>query len=272
MKFISTLLILSLIHVSSPFSFAEPRRPEERRREGVERREEQKRTEERKKGSESDGHCVGICEGISSGEGAPGTRKRPTEDKSSLEKVVEASKKATIGAKEKDEVQKALEAQFKNLESSPEAKEGLTIREEEFVKSRERNSENEEEWNKLGGSEGVFLSRLLKRIKEGWKDQIESLKKLVCPQDCGHKGMKKSCRIMDQLLNKIPTIAGVAATATLASISVQQAQASLSNPGKESKLNVTLTFNEGGKEKPVKLELEDKPVAAEEVSAARVSK
>ncbi|NBV51610.1 hypothetical protein EBR78_10400 [bacterium] len=225
-------------------------------------RERLERERGARQGEHKDG-CNGACGSISEGRGpAPeGSKKRPVEA-SETEKarrdVVDASVKASR-AEVREEVRKSLEGQFQGLDNA--ARDGLRVREEAFVKSREKTPENEAEYKKLG-REGLFLTDLVKRIKGSVKEQLETLKKLVCPSDCGHKGMARSCRVMAQLMKKLAVPATAAAITSLAITTTE-------SRGGESKIAVNVEF-EGAK--AVSLSLDDKEQPEEIVSPSQSSR
>lgn len=263
MKSLSLFLIFSLIYGSGPFSWAE-RRPREEPKPTEERRkqeEERKKAEEARKKAQEEGHCQGACESIRTGEELPeqGRRRRPVENKTELDELITKAAAKSPGVEA--QVKQTLEQQFNSFKEAPEAKAGLEFLISEFVKSRDKGPSERE---------GSFLTSLIKRMNGNLKDKLEDLKKLVCPQDCGNKGMVKSCRIMAKLLRDISKIV-VPAGATLTAISVNQAVASISNPGSKGPLEVTLSFEkESTKEKSTQtLKFDDTPEAAEEVSVAQ---
>lgn len=224
-------------------------------------RERESEREGAKKLDEHGRPCEGACKAISSGRG---TENRPQEERKADKEasIIEASVKSTE-AKARDSVRKTLEAQVKDLEAN--AKEGLLFREEMYAKSRSSDSaESRKEIDKRG-EEGFFLTSLVGRLKENIKDQLETLKKLVCASECGHRGMGKSCRIVAQLAQKLSGAAIPAGAMAISGFAVHEV---LKDDG-TSKLKVDVSF-QGGEIKS--LELDNKEQPEEKVSANKDSK
>jgi len=149
--------------------------------------------------------CEGACKAISSGRG---TENRPQEERKSDKEaeIIEASVKSNKDAKVQKEVRSTLEGQVKDLDAN--AKEGLLFREEMLAKSRSSDSAQTRKEVEKRGEVGFFLTSLVGRLKDNVKEQLETLKKLVCASECGHRGMGKSCRVVAQLAKKLGAAVG----------------------------------------------------------------
>jgi len=227
-------------------------------------REGQARESEREGSKKLDEHgrpCEGACKAISSGRG---TETRPQEERKSdkQESIIEASVKSSE-AKERDSVRKTLEAQVKDLDSS--AKEGLLFREEMFSKSRGSESAESRKEIAKRGQEGLFLTSLVGRLKENIKEQLETLKKLVCASECGHRGMGKSCRVVAQLAQKL---SGAAIPAGVMAISGFAVHEVLKDSG-EKVLKVEVSYE--GSSETSKFDLSNNEQPEEKVSAVKDS-
>lgn len=233
----------------------------------VEREKGRSEREKEREGIKVDEHgrpCEGACKAISSGRG---TETRPQEEPRAgkEEAIIEASVKSVKEPKVQKEVRETLEAQVKDLDAS--AKEGLLYREEMLAKSRSSSPETKKEIDKRG-EEGFFLTSLLGRLKEKWKDQIETLKKLVCASECGHRGMGKSCRVVAQLAQKLASAAIPAGAMAISGLAVHEV---IKDDG-SSKIKVEVSFDGAELKKPLVLNLEDKEQPEEKVSANKDSK
>lgn len=227
---------------------------------------ERERETERGKAKEVDEHgrpCEGACKAISSGRG---TETRPQEQARAgkEEAIIEASVKSVKEAKDRDAVRRTLENQVKDLD--PAAKEGLLFREEMFAKSRASDSAEARKEVEKRGEDGFFLTSLVGRLKENIKDQLETLKKLVCASECGHRGMGKSCRIISQLAQKLSGAAIPAGAMAISGFAVSEV---LRDDG-TSKLKVEVSFT--GTEEIKALQLDNKEQPEEKVTANKDSK
>ena len=222
---------------------------------GVEREFERERA---KKGVDEHGRpCEGACKAISSGRG---NENRPQEKRKSDKEaeIIEASVKSNKDAKIEKEVRSTLESQVNDLDAN--AKEGLLFREEMLAKSRSSDSAQARKEVEKRGEVGFFLTSLVGRLKDNVKEQLETLKKLVCASECGHRGMGKSCRVVSQLAQKL---SGAAIPAGVTAISGFAVSEVLKDDG-TSKINVDVSFD--GSEQIKSLELDNKEQAEEKVA------
>jgi hypothetical protein len=207
--------------------------------------------------------CEGACKAISSGRG---TENRPQEERKSDKEaeIIEASVKSNKDAKVQKEVRSTLEGQVKDLDAN--AKEGLLFREEMLAKSRSSDSAQTRKEVEKRGEVGFFLTSLVGRLKDNVKEQLETLKKLVCASECGHRGMGKSCRVVAQLAQKL---SGAAIPAGVTAISGFAVSEVLKDDG-TSKIKVDVSFD--GTEQIKSLELDNKEQAEEKVTQNKDSK
>ncbi|MFM8269640.1 MAG: hypothetical protein ACKN9V_05565 [Pseudomonadota bacterium] len=253
--------LVGLLTIVVSFAFlAQAERPREREKE---RGREEKKKEKVLELDEHGRPCEGACKAISSGRG---TEVRAQEDPriGKEASIIEASIKAVKEPKLQSEVRNTLENQVKDLDSN--AKEGLLFREEMFAKFRSSESAEAKLESKNRGVEGAFLTSLVGRLKENWKDQLETLKKLVCASECGHRGMGKSCRAITLLAQKLTPALIPAGVSTISAFAVHEV---LKGDGTKM-MKVDVSFD--GTEEIRKLEFESKEQPEEKVSANKESK
>jgi len=228
---------------------------------GMERESERERA---KKGVDEHGRpCEGACKAISSGRG---TENRPQEERRSDKEaeIIEASAKSNKDPKIEKEVRSTLESQVKDLDAA--AREGLLFRDATLVKARNPESAQTRKEVEKRGEVGFFLTSLVGRLKDNVKEQLETLKKLVCASECGHRGMGKSCRVVAQLAQKL---SGAAIPAGAMAISGFAVHAVLKDNGDQT-LKVDVSFD--GTEEIKSLDLSNTEQPEEKVTQNKDSK